>query len=151
MENKMGRSIVAAAPASAGPATRGVPDGDSAPTSAQGDQYSDRLLKLIPGEVISLYLSLVAILSSSNEATSEYAPWVLLVFGAGATFLYLRVAQKVDNFTQLGMSVAAFCVWAIAIGGPFADQSWYSGTYAGMTLAAFTFVAPLVPISEEAK
>jgi hypothetical protein len=105
---------------------------------------------LIPGEVISLYLSMVAILSSSNDAKSDYAPWVLLAFGAGATFLYLRLALKVQNVTQLGMSVAAFCVWAIAIGGPFADQSWYSGTYAGMTLAAFTFVAPLIPMGEEA-
>ncbi len=144
----MGRSIVVASPAPERVATRGVPDGDAPSQGAPSDPYGDRLMKLIPGEVIGLYLSMTAILSSSNDANSAAAPWVLLILGAAATLLYLRIGQKVGDKVQLLTSVAAFCVWAIAIGGPFAEQSWYSGTYAGMALASFTFIAPLIPMGQ---
>lgn len=144
----MGRAIVATAATPAGSATRGVPDGDAPPINAPADPYGDRLLKLIPGEVISLYISMVAILSSTDDKTGPYAPWVILALGAGATFLYLRVTLKVSDVRQLGVSVGAFCVWAFAIGGPFKDLSWYSGAYAGMALAAFTFVAPMIPMGK---
>ena len=146
----MGRSIVAAGPVVAASATRGVPDADGPAPASSADPYGDRLLKLIPGEVISLYLSMVVIIENSNDPQHAIVPWVLLTMGAGATYLYLRVAQKVRNVAQLGMSVAAFCVWAIAIPGPLTEQTFISGTYAGMALAAFTFVAPLVPMGEKA-
>ena len=146
----MGRAIVRARPA--GPtdsATRGVPDGDEAAISAAPDPYADRLLKIIPGEVISLYLSMVAILASSNDADPVFAPWIVLFACAAATWLYLRIAQKVKDRLQLGVSVAAFCVWAFAIGGPFKDLEWYSGTYAGLALALFTFLVPMIPMGQQ--
>jgi len=149
----MGRSIVAAAPASAGPATRGVPDGDAAPTSAPADRYGDRLMKLIPAEVITLYLSLVAMLDQpiktayqAGEELDMTKPWVVLGLCAGATVLYLRVALKVKDKVQLAISVSAFFVWAFAIGGPFRYTGWYDAFYAGMAVAAFTFAAPLLPM-----
>jgi hypothetical protein len=149
----MGRSIVAATPASAGPATRGVPDGDAAPTSAPADQYGDRLMKLIPGEVITLYLSLVAMLDEplktahdAGETPDMTKLWVVLALCAGGTLLYLRVAMKVKDKTQLAISVGAFFVWAFAIGGPFRYTDWYDPFYAGVAVAAFTFAAPLFPM-----
>lgn len=151
MGNKMGRSIVAAAPASAGPATRGVPDGDA--TSVSADQYGDRFMKLIPGEVITLYLSLVAMLDQplkaahdAGEAVDITKLWVVLALCAGGTLLYLRVAMKVKDNVQLAISVSAFFVWAFAIGGPFRYTDWYDPFYAGMAVAAFTFAAPLLPM-----
>ena len=91
---------------------------------------------------------MVAILSSSTDADKVYGPWVVLVLCAAATWLYLRVAQKVTDGLQLGISVCAFCIWAFAIGGPFKDFDWYSGTYAGIALAMFTFLVPLIPMGE---
>jgi len=146
----MGRAIVAAGRPAAADGTRGVPDGDETPISAPADPYGDRLLKLIPGEVISLYLAMVAIIANSSDAKDQYAPLVILGIGAAATWLYLRVTQKVKNVLQLGVSVCAFCVWAFAIGGPLKDVLGYSGTYAGIALALFTFVAPMIPMGDAA-
>lgn len=146
----MGRAIVASKPSplSTGTASRGVPDGDAAAESS-GDKYGDRLLKLIPGEVISLYLSMVAIVSNSEDAKDDtWAPWVILSIGAIATWAYLRYTLKVTNPVQLSVSVAGFLVWAFTIGGPFQEFEWYSGTYAGIALATFTFMAPMIPIKE---
>jgi hypothetical protein len=152
----MGRAIVASKPAPliGDTASRGVPDGDTA-ADTSGDGYGDRLLKLIPGEVISLYLSMVAIVRNSVDAADDpWAPWVILAIGACATWIYLRFTLKVTNKVQLTLSVCAFLVWAVTIAGQlFADNgfAWVGGTYSGIALAAFTFLAPIIPINDAKK
>jgi len=110
----------------------GVPDG-----------YIDRLVKYIPSELVAVYLSLDAICRSA-ESTEIWIRWSVLAFALIATPLYLWRAAGVRKRTQLCMSTAAFLVWAFALGGPFAQLSWYKPIYGAVLLPAFTFVAPLV-------
>jgi hypothetical protein len=77
-------------------------------------------------------------------------PWLVFGFGAAATFFYLRVTLKVMDPRQLALSVTAFGVWAFTIGEPFSQYNWYNGTYAGLLLIAYTFVAPQVPVGAPA-
>lgn len=143
----MSRAIVGP-PATAKVATRGVPEG-VAQAAPPADDYSDKLLKLIPGEVIGVYLSMTAILGSSADEIHEYVPWLVFLFGMVATYFYLRVTLKVTDLRQLLVTVGAFCVWAYAVGLPFQEQpDWYNGTYAGLLLAAYTFIAPKIPMGE---
>ncbi len=153
----MGRAIVTAtATASTTTTIRrgGIPDGDEAPSapapiSAPSDEYGDRLLKLIPGEIISAYLSIIAMLTSRDEPVKEIVAFGAVAIFAGLTYLYLRVTLKVDNIRQLLVSVVAFCVWAMAIGKPFSDFCWYDGMYAGIALAMFTLISPMIPMEAE--
>ncbi|MGK2927139.1 MAG: hypothetical protein ACSLE2_16105 [Lysobacterales bacterium] len=139
----MGRSIVAAAPAGTRAGTRAGPVGEVRPTQS-ADSYSDALLKLIPAEVIGVYLAMQTILNSAQDV-SRFTPLVVFVFGGFATWFYLRFPLKVSNTRQLLLSVGAFCVWAYSTSSP-EQLSWYNGTYAGLLLVAYTFIAPKIPL-----
>lgn len=115
-----------------------------APASPPEDTYKDRLLKYIPGEVVTLYLTLTAI-----QATATGAPWwlgwaIFLVCTAG-TWFYLRVVLIVRDRTQLIISTISFVVWVFALGGPFKDLSWYMPIFGGLLLPAYTFFVARIP------
>jgi len=154
----MSRSIVTKQAPSPDVRTRGVPDGDfkgnddASAGAGAVDNYGDRLLKLIPGEVVGVYLSMQAILSNAQDVNMEVVPWLVFAFGVFATWFYLRVPLKVINRRQIVITVGAFCVWAFTIGAPFDKEhlAWWSPTYAGLLLLAYTFIAPKIPLGDEA-
>jgi len=142
----MARSIVTAASIAAATRTREAPGGSSRPTPV-ADEYSDALLKLIPVEVIGVYLSIHAIAGASadNGIITQIA---IFVIGALLTFFYLKVYLNVSNTLQVVISVGAFCVWALAINssGPHA---LVPGTWSGIIVLVYTFVAPKIPIDSK--
>ncbi len=141
----MGRSIVTRTPPAQRVATRSAPDGMQRP-EAGSDSYSDALLKLIPAEVIGVYLAMQAILANAQDI-SRFTPLVVFLFGVFATAFYLRYVLKVSNGMQILLSVGAFCVWAYSTSS--AEQlSFYNGTYAGLLLVAYTFVAPRIQLAK---
>jgi hypothetical protein len=142
----MGRSIVTVQPVSTRTTVRSGPEGDARSTPA-ADSYSEALLKLIPAEVIGVYLAMQAILSNAQEI-SRYTPLVVFLFGVFATWFYLRQTLKVSNRRQLLLSVGAFCVWAYSLSSP-EQLAWYNGTYAGLLLIAYTFIAPKIPLRSQ--
>ena len=143
----MGRAIVTAVAPDANVRTRGGPGSDPQPAQA-ADTYNDMLLKLIPAEVIGVYLAMQAILDGAANP-SEHTALVVFVFGVFATFFYLRVVLKVKNLVQLTISAGAFCVWAYSMSE--GHLSWYDGTYAGLLLIGYTFIAPKIPLGGQGK
>jgi hypothetical protein len=107
------------------------------------DDYATRLLKYIPAEVITLYLTLTSLLRSSVDA-SPILDWVIFAIGTVATPLYLWRLQKVHRILQLAISTGAFIVWAFALGGPFTGVSWYVPVYGGILLSVYTFLIPIL-------
>jgi hypothetical protein len=143
----MGRSIITSAPV-ASVASRGGPGSESHNVPAV-DGYSDALMKLIPAEVISVYLAMQSILINGTPKPNWVAFVVVFMFGVFATYFYLRVSLKVTNKLQLLLSVGAFCVWAYSMLPQ--DCSWYNGTYAGLLLIAYTFIAPKISLDVKSK
>jgi len=141
----MGRSIITTAPAPT-EAARGGPIDERESPPAKVDGYSDALIKLIPAEVIGVYLAMQSILSNAKEK-SDWVFLIVFLFGVFATYFYLRVSLKVTSKVQLLLSVGAFCVWAYSMVPEY--YSWHNGTYAGLLLIGYTFIAP--KISLEAK
>jgi hypothetical protein len=111
--------------------------------SGSPDAYLDKLVKYIPSEVVAAYLSLDLICRSSN-VNETWIRWAILLFGFVATPIYLWRALGVQKIIQLAISMAAFCVWAFALGGPFLALSWYKPLYGALLLPVFTFLAPLI-------
>jgi hypothetical protein len=107
------------------------------------DDYSDRILKLIPAEVIGVYVSMVTV-AKSDDGLPLLVPWLVFLFGLLATYFYSRVALKVTDNRQLFLTVGAFSVWALTIGAPFDQLSWYRLSYGAMILPAYTFVVPMI-------
>ena len=151
----MSRAIVAAAPVSGGVGTRGGldDDGPSAPP-AQPDDYGDKLLKLIPAEVVGGYMSLISVLDGSEEVAHlellcrQVVYWMVLVAGFLATYFLMRFGFKVRDKRQIVVTLIAFLVWAYTLGGPFEISGVHSNTASGVLLTLFTFTVPKIPMGE---
>jgi hypothetical protein len=115
------------------------------------DDYKDRLLKLIPTEVVAAYLTLDGIIRSSATGRSiTIALWVAFGVGTVATWLYLQRLQKVGSLVQLAVSTVAFAVWVFALGGPFARYDWYQPWLGSVVLVIVTLAVPLFVGREKA-
>ena len=107
------------------------------------DKYKDRLLKYIPGEVVTLYVTLTG-LAATATGLPWWIGWVIFLIGAIATWVYLRMTLHVTDVIQLVVSTLSFCVWAFALGGPFTEFAWYRPIYGALLLPTFTFFAALI-------
>lgn len=116
--------------------------GQPPPQPVEADGFKDRLLKYIPAEVLTLYLAIDGLLRA--RPPSPALSWALFVFGLLATVLYLRFGAGVTKPLQLAVSAVAFCVWALAIGGPFTQIPGYDPIYGAIALPIFTFVAGFI-------
>lgn len=113
--------------------------GQAAPPA---DGYNDRVLKYIPAEVVTLYLSVDGLVRAKPH--SPALSWGLFAFGLLATVLYLRFSAGVTKPLQLVVSAVAFCVWALAIGSPSSHIPGYDAIYGAIALPIFTFLAGLI-------
>ena len=102
----------------------------------QDQNYRDRLLKLIPSEIVAAYLVLWGIIP--GEATLG----TLIVF---IVPFYLWRLNNVQRTSQLIITTISFAVWVYSIGGgPFADWGLYEPWIASVILVLWTLVIPLV-------
>jgi hypothetical protein len=108
------------AAAGAGPAGPGVVAGH--------DQYMDRVAKYIPGEVVVLYLGLLASSAAAPGGPTLTLLWTIFVICLIATPAYLLVKFNKEKSTlglrlklaQILISTIAFVLWAWALQDPTA-------------------------------
>jgi hypothetical protein len=112
----------------------------------KSDDYSSRLVKYIPSEVIALYVTLGTIIDSANSQSKIALSGFILFLGLLATPLYLWRIQKVNKVSQLSISTGAYVVWVIAIKTPpfLANAVWYEPQYAALLLPLYTFAVALI-------
>ncbi|THD75330.1 MAG: hypothetical protein E7812_17425 [Phenylobacterium sp.] len=132
----MSRSVVTYAPRALGAPVLARKAGE--PTPPPEDHYKDRLLKYVPAEVVTLYLTLAALLTTAPKAPS-WLGWAIFAVGVAATWFYLSIVLHVKDWRQLLISTLSFVVWVFALGGPFKQFDWYMPIYGGLLLPAFTF------------
>lgn len=85
---------------------------------SHNSDYKDRLLKLIPGEVVAAYITIDGIIPRDHE----FAKWVAV--GAAlllllAIPLYMTQLYAVKNWQQIGFTMGSFLIWLYSLGGPF--------------------------------
>ena len=93
--------------------------------ASQEDTARERLLKFVPIETVGAYTAIEAALKTAEDGGKEVSDllvWFVVVFLTGFTALYLRRFQDVRRISQLLVSMAAFVVYALTIGGVFATQ-----------------------------
>jgi hypothetical protein len=112
----------------------------------KSDDYSSRLVKYIPSEVIALYVTLGTIIDSAKSESKIALSAFVLILGLLATPLYLWRILKVNKVRQLAISTGAYVVWVIAIKTPpfLANAGWYEPQYAALLLPVYTFAAALI-------
>jgi hypothetical protein len=124
------------------PVPEATPGGPPPPPPPPADGYNDRVLKYIPAEVVTLYLSIDGLVRAKPH--SPGLSWGLFAFGLLATVLYLRFSAGVTKPLQIVVSAVAFCVWAITIGSPSTYIPGWDAIYGAIALPVFTFLAGLI-------
>ena len=107
----------------------------------QDGSFLTALLKLIPSEVVVVYLFVLGILP--DRLLPHLAVAALLVM---LTPLYLRFAMGVRSPAQLAVSCASMLIWIYALGqGPvrFLAPPWYEPWYGSVALALWTLIPPM--------
>ena len=113
--------------------------------------YPDKVVKLVPTEIVGAYMVLAGIIGVS--ATSPSAPtdslskiliqvvfFVLLVL----TPLYLWRISGVTNVVQLIVTTLAFILWIYTLGGPFSVWGIYEPKVAALLLTLWSFIIPVI-------
>lgn len=114
----------------------------------QPDSYETKLMKFIPGEIVSFYVALDAVVKTSTHGAGETqeAYWFIFIVCLIGTPLYLWKVGKAHKALQLFISTFAFAVWIFALGGPFESIDWYQShkLYPALTLPIFTFFVAMI-------
>jgi hypothetical protein len=107
----------------------------------EDNRFLTALLKLIPSEVVAVYLFVLGILP--DRLVPHLVVAGLLV---ALTPLYLRFAMGVRSAVQLTVSCVSMLIWIYALQqGPvrFLTAPWYEPWYGSVALAIWTLVPPM--------
>jgi hypothetical protein len=122
-----------------------APQGGKAPPDGALTEYADRLMRMIPGEVVALYLTGAGVIPDEHKPAALPA-WALICLAA---LVLVRAAGSRDTAGGLGpqwpavlLSAGAFLVWLYALGGPFAAWGLYVPWLGSLLILAYTFFVP---------
>ena len=110
-------------------------------TIEQENSFLQVLLKLIPSEVIAVFIFIQGVMPPSL-----LPHLVMAVFLVAITPVYLTRASGVSSRAQLVVSTLSLVVWIYAIGtGPlrFVHPPYYEPWHGAVALAVWTLVPPI--------
>lgn len=131
-------------PPRGGPPPGGPPAPGSAGTSAPSDDFSSKVLKYVPGEVVAFYVPITA-LAGANDHTIL---GVALAAGLIATPLYQLIsarkisAERRARWWAYVLGMVAFAAWALATSSATAALFDLSQKLTGVILAVAALFIP---------
>ena len=109
--------------------------------------YLDRLMKMIPGEVIALYLVGSGVIPS-DENHLWLVGWSSLCLAAVGVIRIYGTADRITNrgpqWASIAISAVAFVVWLYSLGGPFIALGIHKPFVGSLLVLAWTFFVPIV-------
>lgn len=128
----------------------------SAKTISVNDSYVDKAAKLIPAEVVTLFVAASSMVSATNlpaESMRFFNLAVAAVCGLVLVPLVLHKLYSVSVKEQTGQHVVAvlgFMIWVFNVGYDklpvtlITDQHTYAQLTGALVLMLFTFASPLI-------
>jgi len=108
--------------------------------------YLDRLLKMIPAEVISLYLVGIGLIPAGQSLA--LAVWaVVCLVGTVLVRAYGTAdptADKTTDWVHVAISSVSFVLWVYTLGGPFEAYGLHLDYIGSLLVLAWTFFVPLL-------
>lgn len=124
------------------------------------DSYKEKLLKLIPAEIVAAFLTLKGLLDAAKQVPGiETVQWVVFIGLLIFTPLIYWKGYGVRDLKQHITTSVAFIVWVFTVGGPF-DQFFLDssgallpmkGIIASLILVFYSLVVPLLLPSKPPK
>lgn len=107
----------------------------------EAQNYRDRLLKLIPSEIVAAYMVLSGIIP---QESAKWGTLVVSIILLAFVPLYLRRIQNVQRISQLIVTTTSFLVWLYSLGGPFKPWGLYQPWIGSVILILWTLTMPLL-------
>ena len=110
------------------------------------DDYADRLVKMIPAEIVSIYLFLHSYVSENGADKFNWLLWAIIVVLCILTPLYLKRIMNVEDNKQIFFTTLAFIFWCFTFGSPFNDlikDAKELKMISTVVLALYTFALPI--------
>jgi hypothetical protein len=114
--------------------------------NTQADDYADRLVKMIPAEIVSLYLFLHSYVSDNGTNKLNWLLWSILILLCLLTPMYLKRIMNVVDGKQIFFTTLAFIFWVLTFGSPFNDfikDEKVLKMISTVLLAMYTFALPI--------
>ena len=110
--------------------------------------YQDKLLKLIPAEIVAAYLALEGI---SGTMPKEQFNFLIVVIVAllVINYFYLVRIHHVQSRVQIIITELSLLVWVFGLGGPFLHFLWYNSAWGSAVVIIWTLLIPLFRISPD--
>jgi hypothetical protein len=110
------------------------------------EAYLDRLMRMVPSEVVALYLVGAGFIPVTDRIT--LAVWSVVCL-AGVVLVRALGSRDTANgkgpqWPSVAISSTAFVVWLYSLGGPFAAFGIHVPYIGSLLVLAWTFFLPLV-------
>jgi uncharacterized membrane protein HdeD (DUF308 family) len=117
-----------------------------APAAEPYDNYITKLLKLIPADVIAVYLTGLALIPTSLPDNQKIVPMVWLgicfIFVIIVRYLVTKDKDTPPNWMIIAISAVSFLIWSYSMGGPWATYNLYIAYIGGLLVLGWTFLIP---------
>ena len=114
------------------------------------EQYAAKVVRYIPGALVASYTTMLGLISE-DPTHIFYLSWAVFAVCLVMTPLYvIFIPDSIPENKECSKrfhvlaSVIAFCAWAFAIGGPFAQLAFYRPLYGALVLIVTTLAIPLL-------
>ena len=121
-------------------------DAHLAPDLPTVNDYKDRLVKLIPTEIITAYVTIRGLVSGSGvQGNKQLLIWIVFAVLLIINPLYLYYVTQVKKAGQIVFSSIAFVLWVMVIGGTFGNILGFPPEFLGsILLVIYTLFIPFV-------
>lgn len=125
----------------------------SVDAKAQLDDYNTKVLKLVPADVVAVFV-LVDALIRADGSVPYWVYWMTFMVLICITYFYVHQKTALPGAPpaekQALVSAVSFAIWVFALGGPFsyAKLHWYHPVYGAIVLPLYTLAVPLLWTSE---
>lgn len=122
------------------------------PQAQNPDNYAAQIVKLIPVDVVGVYLGISNLVAGQQIAEPALTTIQTVVFAIILliTPLYLVRVAGVTNRSQIIVATVSFFIWAVSLGGPFESllkdvlpQGASVKFMGGILLMIYTLVVPM--------
>lgn len=126
-----------------------IPGGIAVSATPPQDDYTARLLKLIPADIIGVYLTISNLISTNGKTPDQNhgLQWAMLIVLVLVTPIYLWKIAQVKAKAEIAIAVVSFILWAICLGGPFEgiDIAGQSLKFLGaLIMPVYTLLVPKI-------
>ena len=104
--------------------------------------YGEKLLRLIPSEIVAAYIVVTSVIPESAVKWGYLIVSIILFITVPC---YMWRIQKVKNILQLIITTIAFAVWTYSLnGGAFKEWGLYKSWIASVILVLWTLIIPII-------